>query len=90
MNDDSQLHYPLFQLPQNASQHIELVVWPMRVLSTFSVPILQPVKENGVVFHVYSRDRCRNKNNYMKQVEYNAQFIKKKDPSVVSTSSGNM
>lgn len=88
MNDDSQLHYPLFQLPQNASQHIELVVWPMRVLSTFSAPMLQPVKENGVVFHVYSRDRCRNKNNYMRQVEYNAQFIKK-DPGVVSTSSGN-
>ena len=89
MNDDSQLYYPLFQLPQNASQHIELVVWPMRRLSTFSVPMLQPVKENGVVFHVYSRDRCRNKNSYMKQVEYNAQFIKKKDPSVVSTSFGN-
>ena len=62
----------------------------MRRLSTFSVPMLQPVKENGVVFHVYSRDRCRNKNNYMTQVEGNAQFIKKKDPSVGSTSFGNM
>lgn len=83
---DTQLHYPLFQLPQNTSQHIELVVWPMRRLSTFSVPMLQPVKENGVVFHVYSRDRCKNKNNYMTQVEGNAQFIKKKDPSVGSGS----
>ena len=58
----------------------------MRRLSTFSVPMLSPVKENGVVFHVYSRDECRNKNSYMKQVEYNAQFIKKKDPSVEAVS----
>lgn len=83
---DTQLHYPYYKLPANASISHELIVWPMRVLSTFSVPMLQPVKENGVVFHVYSRDRCKNKNNYMTQVEYNAQFIKKKDPSVGSVS----
>ena len=82
---DTQLHYPLYKFPANASSH-ELIVWPMRRLSAFSVPMLQPVKENGVVFHVYSRDRCRNKNNYMTQVEGNAQFIKKKDPSVGSVS----
>ena len=83
---DTQLHYPYYKFPANASISHDLMVWPMRRLSAFSVPMLQPVKENGVVFHVYSRDRCRNKNNYMRQVEYNAQFIKKKDPSVGSTS----
>ena len=83
---DTQLHYPLYKLPANASINHDLMVWPMRRLSAFSVPMLQPEKENGVVFHVYSRDRCRNKNNYMTQVEGNAQFIKKKDPSVEAVS----
>ena len=83
---DKQLHYPYYKFPANASINHDLMVWPMRRLSTFSVPMLFPVKDNGVVFHVYSRDRCRNKNNYMRQVEYNAQFIMKKDPSVGSVS----
>ena len=82
LNDDTQLHYPLFKSPAITERMEELIVWPMRVLSTFSVPMLEPVKENGGVFHVYSKDRCKSKNRYMEQVEYNAHFIRKMDKHV--------
>lgn len=61
---------------------IRRIVWPVRQLSTLSATPFPPVKENGVVFHVYSANHCRNKNSYMKQVLINAKAIKEKDRNV--------
>ena len=51
-------------------------------MSTLSATPFPPVKENGVVFHVYSANHCRNKDSYMKQVLINAKAIKEKDRNV--------
>ena len=61
---------------------IRRIVWPVRQLSTLSATPFPPVKENGVVFHVYSANHCRNKDSYMKQVLINAKAIKEKDRNV--------
>lgn len=58
------------------------IVWPLRQLSARAVTPLPPVKENGIVFHVYSANHCRNKDQYMKQVLINAKTIKEKDKNV--------
>ena len=40
------------------------------------------VNETGIVFYVYSRDRCRSGRKYMDEVTFNAIEIRKKDPNV--------
>ena len=59
------------------------IVWPVRVLSSLTAPVLPPIRDNGIVFYVYSYDSCRGGNNYMDQVERNAYSIIEKDPNVV-------
>ena len=68
--ESTMLLYPLY-----VSDASDLIVWPMRILQNFSVPMIQPIGESGVVFHVYAAERCRH-NKYMSQVEYNAKLIK--------------
>ena len=58
------------------------IVWPVRELLSFTAPMLQPVKETGIVFYVYSKDGCKHGNHYMDQVERNAKAILAIEPNV--------
>ena len=58
------------------------IVWPVRVLSSLTAPMLRPVKETGIVFYVYSKDGCEQGNRYMDQVERNAKAILEMEPNV--------
>lgn len=57
-------------------------VWPVRVLSTFTAPLLSPVNTTGIVFYVYSSDRCARGSLYMDQLRINLISILDKDPNV--------
>ena len=43
------------------------------------------VNDTGIVFYVYSRDRCHSGRKYMDEVTFNAIEIRKKDPSVYTS-----
>ena len=58
--------------PYYSHDYSDLIVWPMRILNNFSAPMIQPIGENGVVFYVYSADRCKSNKRYFYQVGYNA------------------
>lgn len=57
-------------------------VWPVRVLSTITAPLLSPVNTTGIVFYVYSSDRCAHGSLYMDQLRTNLISILDKDPNV--------
>ena len=44
---------------------------------------LPVVYESGIVFYVYSFDRCQSGKNYMSEVLYNAKEIRKKYSKVI-------
>ena len=69
--------------PHYSHDCYNLVVWPMRILHNFSVPMIQPIRENGVVFYVYSADRCKSSKRYFSEVGYNARLIKEKFSNVM-------
>ena len=64
-------------------------VWPVRYLSSFTAPPISPVKNTGIVFYVYSTDRCANGNRYLKELRYNLVSIRNKDSHVSSYSTLN-
>lgn len=57
-------------------------VWPVRVLSSFTAPLLSPVNTTGIVFYVYSSNRCARGSLYMDQLRTNLISILDKDPNV--------
>ena len=56
-------------------------VWPIRSYRSKKTPY-QPVHENGVVFYIYSANRCKGSNRYLNQIEFNARLIIEKDSQV--------
>ena len=56
-------------------------VWPIRSYRSKKTPY-QPVHENGVVFYIYSPNRCKGSNRYLNQIEFNARSIIEKDSQV--------
>ena len=56
-------------------------VWPIRSYRSKKTPY-QPVHENGVVFYIYSPNRCKGSNRYLNQIEFNARLIIEKDSQV--------
>ena len=56
-------------------------VWPIRSYRSKKTPY-QPVHENGVVFYIYSPNRCKGNNRYLNQIEFNARSIIEKDSQV--------
>ena len=57
------------------------IVLPCKIRSEMNEPS-KPLFENGIVFYVYSDDRCKSKNKYMEEIEYNIKHIKIKEPRV--------
>ena len=83
----SVLRYPHYHLSpkcmnNSGLQSHRIIVWPMRVLSNHSVEMIEPIRENGIVYYVYTNVYCTGINRYMIQVENNAKAVKEKYWSV--------
>lgn len=86
----SYLRYPTFTHPKECFNHNMFLldesvmirtVLPYRSLRKHPKP--NPyILETGVVFYVYTGNRCERSNKYLIQVLSNARAIKEKDPSV--------
>ena len=63
-------------------QSHRVIVWPMRVLSNHPVEMIEPIRDNGIVYYVYTNGHCTGINRYMMQVESNAKAVKEKYWSV--------
>ena len=89
MSCSTTLSYPSYRQPYHCvkqpSNHTT-IVWPMRILSTLNEPMLPPVAENGVVFYVYSQERCQKIKTFINQVLFNTRNILSQDTSVVMKS----